>query len=189
MINILIVCVFVFFSICTQKYRVLFSFCTQMYHMVTHKWVGLGSSKMVVTFIRVGGSFNILRPTQNVRRFADDVFICVFLNENIGISFTISLTFVPEVWINNIPALVQIMAWRRLGDMPLSEPTMVCLPTHICVTRLQWVNIFKYHHWGCLNNPIFSNLGYVLHVEHISRVITHGAQHLWVTPSPLPIAL
>ena len=26
--------------------------------------------------------------------------------------------------INNIPALVQIMAWRRLGDKPLSEPMM-----------------------------------------------------------------
>ena len=36
----------------------------------------------------------------------------------------ISLKFVPRVPINNIPALVQIMAWRRLGDNPLSEPIM-----------------------------------------------------------------
>ena len=41
--------------------------------------------------------------------------------------------------INNIPALVQIMAWRRPGDKPLSEPMMVRLPTHICDTRPQWV--------------------------------------------------
>ena len=41
--------------------------------------------------------------------------------------------------INNIPALVQIMAWRRPGDKPLSGPMMVRLPTHICVTRPQWV--------------------------------------------------
>ena len=41
--------------------------------------------------------------------------------------------------INNIPALVQIMAWRRPGDKPLSEPMMVSLLTHICVTRPQWV--------------------------------------------------
>ena len=27
--------------------------------------------------------------------------------------------------INNIPALVQIMAWRRQGDKPLSEPMIV----------------------------------------------------------------
>ena len=42
--------------------------------------------------------------------------------------------------INNIPALVQIMAWRRPGDKPLSEPMMVSLATHICVTRPQWFN-------------------------------------------------
>ena len=76
---------------------------------------------------------------QNGRRFADDVFTCLFLNENVGISLEISLTFVPEVWINNTPSLVHVMTWRRLGDKPLSEPMMVCLPTHVCVTRLQWV--------------------------------------------------
>ena len=32
------------------------------------------------------------------------------------------------------------MAWRRPGDKPLSEPMMVILLTHICVTRPQWVN-------------------------------------------------
>ena len=42
--------------------------------------------------------------------------------------------------INNIPALVQIMAWCRPGDKPLSEAMMVNLPTHICVSRPQWVN-------------------------------------------------
>ena len=50
--------------------------------------------------------------------------------------------------INNIPALVQIMAWRQLGDKPLSEPMMVLLLTHICVTRPQWVkclNAYKPH--------------------------------------------
>ena len=39
----------------------------------------------------------------------------------------------------NIPALVQIMAWRCSGDKPLSEPMMVSLLTRICVTRPQWV--------------------------------------------------
>ena len=41
---------------------------------------------------------------------------------------------------DNILALVQIMAWRRPGDKPLSEPMMFSLLTHICVTRPQWVN-------------------------------------------------
>ena len=82
---------------------------------------------------------NTLRPRQNGRHFTDDIFKCIFLNENAGILLKISLKFVPKVRINNIPALVQIMAWRRPGDKPLSEPMMVSLLTHICVTRPQWV--------------------------------------------------
>ena len=31
------------------------------------------------------------------------------------------------------------MAWRCLGDKPLYETMMVSLPTHICVTRPQWI--------------------------------------------------
>ena len=45
--------------------------------------------------------------------------------------------FVPKVRIDNIPSLIQIMPWRRPGDKPLSEPMMVQLLTHICVTRHQ----------------------------------------------------
>ena len=37
------------------------------------------------------------------------------------------------------------MAWRRSGDKPLSEPMMVSLLTHICVTRLQWVEKTHFH--------------------------------------------
>ena len=80
-----------------------------------------------------------LRPRQNGRHFPDDFFKWIFLNENVWISIKISLNFVPKVPINNIPALVQIMAWRRSGDKPLSEPMVDSLLTHICVTRPQWV--------------------------------------------------
>ena len=37
--------------------------------------------------------------------------------------------------INNIPALVQIIGWCWPGNRPSSEPMMVSLLTHICVTR------------------------------------------------------
>ena len=60
--------------------------------------------------------------------------------ECVYISIKISLNFVPNGPIDNIPALVQIMAWRRPGDKPLSEPMVVNLLTHICVARPQWVN-------------------------------------------------
>ena len=65
-----------------------------------------------------------LRPRQNGRRFTDDTFKRIFLNENVRILIKISLKFVPKGPMNNIPALVQIMAWRRTGDKPLSEPMM-----------------------------------------------------------------
>ena len=84
--------------------------------------------------------FNSLRPRPNRRYFADDIFKCIFENENEWILHRISLKFVPKVRINNIPVLVQIMAWCRPGDKPLSKPVLVCLLTHICVTRPQWVN-------------------------------------------------
>ena len=86
-------------------------------------------------------TFNTLRPRQNGRHFPDDIFKCIFLNETVWISITISLKFVPTGPIKNIPALVQIMAWRRPGDKPLSEPMIVRLLTHICVTRPQSVLI------------------------------------------------
>ena len=93
-------------------------------------------------------SLNTLRPRQNGRHFPDDIFKCNFLNENVWILIKISLNFVPKGPINNISALVQIMAWRRPGDKPLSEPMMVSLLTHICVTRPQWVkhSIFGVNH-------------------------------------------
>ena len=55
---------------------------------------------------------------------ADDIFNCIFLNEKVRILIKISLKFVPKGLINNIQALVQIMAWRRIGDKPLSEPML-----------------------------------------------------------------
>ena len=82
---------------------------------------------------------NSLTPRQNGRLFADDTFKCIFFNENVWILIKISLKFVPKGPINDIPALVQIMAWRRSGNKPLSEPMLFSLPTHICVTRPQWI--------------------------------------------------
>ena len=38
--------------------------------------------------------------------FADDIFKCIFLNENVWISIKISLKFVPKGPIDNILALV-----------------------------------------------------------------------------------
>ena len=52
---------------------------------------------------------------------ADDIFKCIFLNEKCCILIKISLKFFPKGPIDNNPALVQIMAWRRIGDKSLYE--------------------------------------------------------------------
>ena len=104
----------------------------------TKAWVAVPAVALIGRY-PVKACVNSLRPRPNRRHFADDIFKCIFLNENIWIPIEISLKFVPKGPINNIPALVQIMAWRRSGDKPLSEPMMVSLLTHICVTRPQWV--------------------------------------------------
>ena len=60
-------------------------------------------------------------------------------------------SFVPKCPINNIPALVQIMAWCCSGNKPLSESMVVSLLTHICVTRPQCV---KRHHGWVITCPV-----------------------------------
>ena len=55
-----------------------------------------------------------LRPRQNGHYFTDDVFKSIFVNENSWIPNTISLEFIPRCRINNMPALVRIMAWRHI---------------------------------------------------------------------------
>ena len=54
----------------------------------------------------------------------DDIFKGIFLNQNGRIMFQISLKLVPKSPIDNEPALVQAVGWRRRGDKPLPEPMM-----------------------------------------------------------------
>ena len=67
---------------------------------------------------------------QNGRHFKDNIFKCIFLNENVWILIKVRLKFAPKGPINNILALVQITAWHHPGDKPLSEPMMVSLSTN-----------------------------------------------------------
>ena len=69
--------------------------------------------------------FNTLRQRQIQCHFTDVIFKYIFWNENVQISLKIWLKSVSSIRINNIPALVQKMSWRRPGDKPLSEPNMV----------------------------------------------------------------
>ena len=131
---------------------------------------------------------NTLRPRQNGCHFADDIFHCIFSNENVLILINISLKFVPKGQINNIPSLVQIMAWRRPGDKPLSEPMMVSLLTHVCVTRPQWVKsseeshdestkyYLSFHHKTNHNKPCASLFKYKVFIWSVNDLSSAAEQ-------------
>ena len=112
-------------------------------------WVDL-CENLESSFMCLGQFLNWFRPRQKSRFFTDDTFKCIFLNENIRIEARNSLKFVPKGLINKIPALVLIMAWRRPGDKPLSEPMLVRSLTHICVTRPQWDKLCLAYVPNCL---------------------------------------
>ena len=112
-----------------------------VYKILEIIWHEMGPHGVRGCVSKMPRALNTLRQRQNGRYFADDIFKCIFLNENVWISLKMSLKFVPMVWISNIPALVQIMAWHRPGNKPLSESMMISLQTHICVTRPQWVKL------------------------------------------------
>ena len=53
---------------------------------------------------------------------ADDIFRCIFVNENIWMLNKISSKYVWECQIDNKSTLIRVTAWRRAGDKPLPEP-------------------------------------------------------------------
>ena len=122
------------------KYRIVF-ICTDDHVFCTHfSIIGL---KLTAAVLHVSAAIqateypirmswmNELWLRQNGRHFPDNIFKSNFLNGNISISIKISLKFVLNCPITNIPALVQIMAWHRPDNKPLSEPMMVKLPIRI----------------------------------------------------------
>ena len=112
-----------------HNYRIIMTICHLILQIVYQKYVEISFSNFVLIHWGRDELVTLFRQ----------YFKCIFLNENIWISINISLKFVHKGPTNNIPTLPQIMACRRLGEKPLSEPMMASLLTHICVTRPQWV--------------------------------------------------
>ena len=80
-----------------------------------------------------------------------------------GLKFPLSL-----FPINNIPAMVQIMAWRRPGDKPLSEPMQWWLVYRRIYASLDHVELSELVQWNlsvtttskikCITFDLFSNV-------------------------------
>ena len=84
--------------------------------------------------------------------------------KNVLLAIKISLEFIPNGSIKSISALGQIMAWRRPGHKPLSEPMLRSLLTHTCVTRPHWVN-------GCNEICTLCNMVWVnLNIQELQKI-------------------
>ena len=94
--------------------------------------------------------FNTLRSKQNGRHFAGDISLFMFLYENCCIWIKMSLKIVTKILFNNMPALLQIIAWhqRRLAGLYLNQ-WWRSLPMHLCVTWPQWVRILILSYYAC----------------------------------------
>ena len=92
---------------------------------LAHLWVNLMHHTYNVA------SSNTLKPRQNGHHFADDPFKRIFVNKPVKISIKVTLQCVPKGQINNIPALVQKMAWPLPNDKPWPKPMVVILLAHI----------------------------------------------------------
>ena len=156
-------------------------------------WVWGGSDDGAVAIWNVPPNhLDTFRPIHNDRHFPYDIFKCIFVNENVCIFINMSMKFVPKGPINNIPALVQRMALRQSGDRPLSQPMMVSLLTHICVTRPRWVkrkSKLKFKNDSIMQNGWFRRInfrriefqmsfGRILSIAICKRPLV---SHMWTT--------
>ena len=108
-------------------------------------------------------NLNTLGPRQNGRHFADDIFKCIFWNENVWISIKISLKFVPNGPINNIPLSEAMMvnlkfSWNipvsaaersKIRHLPKQKSTIhtfiISFYIHLCVIIAALINNVGLH--------------------------------------------
>ena len=69
-------------------------------------------------------TFNAMKPEQNGRHFADDIFKGIFVRERFCILIHNSLKFVPKGPIDKKSTLVEVMTWRLFGTKPLPQPML-----------------------------------------------------------------
>ena len=86
--------------------------------------------------------------------FAKDILKCIFLNENAWILIKISLKFVPKGPVNNIPALVQIMAWHRSGDKHYLNQWWLF---YGCIYASLGLNEWMAWYWSMTKDPSYIN--------------------------------
>ena len=81
------------------------------------------------------------------------------------------------------------MAWRRPGDKPLSEPMVVSLLTHICVTRPQRVNTdaMRSGNWRLTMDYITEGDTFVFLTHWIGSVVLTKLSSLYTVCNRQPV--
>ena len=98
-----------------------------------------------------------LHRSKTATILADGIFKYVFLNENDRIPMKMSLKCFTKCPVDNKPALIQVMAWRRTGDKPLHKPMMA-----------QVTNAYIRHKGDELMRDINKGMyGYVYYIIHV----------------------
>ena len=110
-------------------------FCRLMYILLVkpnicrnHEWMRMELAHKPMYYTRLHAHNIIVIWLKHWHRnnmttiFTNDILKCIFVNEKNWISIEISLKFSSRDPIDNTPGFVQIMAWRRTGDKPFSEP-------------------------------------------------------------------
>ena len=118
-----------------------------------------GSS--LVQLVAWGILVNSSLSEQNGRHFPRGICKCIYMKDKLCILIWIPLKFIPTVPVDNIVALLQIMAWCRTGDKLLSETMLTRLTYALCGIRRRWGKIRLVSHGsfgtkvGCYQNTIF----------------------------------
>ena len=102
--------------------------------VVWHQWTTY--VVMVGEIHLVKQCLNSIPPGQNGRHFVD-VFRCIFVNQKCCVFDWNFTELFPKGPIENNAGLVSIMAWRRKGYKPLSEP-MLAWFTDVYIYKGRW---------------------------------------------------
>ena len=94
-----------------------------------------------LTFLSCVIPFNTLRPRQNGRHFADDIFKCIFFNENVWILNKTSLKYVPYGIIDNMQTLYASLC---LNEFTHSDRDKMA-------ATFQWTFQMHFLEWKCMN--------------------------------------
>ena len=118
-------------------------------------------------------------------KITDDIFKSIF-NEGVWISITISLKFVPKGPIDYKSALVQVMAWHRTGEKPITRinADQIHRRIYTALGRNKITKSGRSFHWG-LVHPVQSaslcwNTPKIFHT--VFETLPVGAKSLPILP-------